>query len=140
LFDPGGAPVSFQEDSRAVSFGGIDKKKKWDWFSVSFRNDAQETCVVGLQYNVDKRGWVTAGSAVFGAIAGGLDTVLAETPLPWGVTLGATRTYKFSLADVDPGYFIQMRYFGTSDLAKPVVLDLAIAARPIEAEFDNSIT
>lgn len=138
--DPNGVPVIFREDSRGLAFGGIDKKKRWDYCSVSFRNDATETCVVGLQYNVDKRGWVTCGSAVFGAIAGGLDTVLGVTPLPWGVTIGATRTYKFSLNDVDPGYFIQIRYFGTSDLAQPVVLDLAVAARTIAEEFDNSIT
>lgn len=138
--DPNGSPVIFQEDSRGLAFGGIDKKKRWDYCSVSFRNDATETCVVGLQYNVDKRGWVTCGSAVFGAIAGGLDTVLGVTPLPWGVTIGATRTYKFSLADVDPGYFIQIRYFGTSDLAQPVILDMAVAARIVAEEFDNSIT
>lgn len=140
LLDPNGAPVIFQEDSRGINFGGIDKKKRWDYCSLSFRNDASETCVVGLQYNVDKRGWVTCGSAVFGAIAGGLDTVLGVTPLPWGVTIGATRTYKFDLTLVDPGYFIQIRYFGTSDLAQPIVLDLALAARPIAEEFDNSIT
>lgn len=140
LLDPNGVPVVFQEDSRGINFGGIDKKKRWDHCSISFRNDASETCVVGLQYNVDKRGWVTCGSAVFGAIAGGLDTVLGSTPLPWGVTIGATRTYKFDLTLVDPGYFIQIRYFGTSDLAQPIVLDLALAARPIAEEFDNSIT
>lgn len=140
LLDPGGAPVVFQEDSRGLDFGGIHTKKRWDWLSVSFRNDASETCVVGMQYNIDKRGWVTAGSAVFGAIAGGLDTVLAETPLPWGLTLGATRTYKFALSDADPGYFIQFRYFGTSDLAQPVVLGASVAARPLAPEFDNSIT
>lgn len=138
--DPNGVPVIYQEDSRGIHFGGIDKKKRWDHCSLSFRNDATETCVVGLQYNVDKRGWITCGSAVFGAIAGGLDTVLGVTPLPWGVTIGATRTYKFDLTQVNPGYFIQIRYFGTSDLAQPVVLDLALAARPIAQEFDNSIT
>lgn len=144
LLDPGGIPVVSKEDSRGLDFGGIDKRKRGDWFSVSFRNDASETCVMGLAYNADRRGWVTAGSAVFGAIAGGLDTVLGETPLPWGFTLGATRTFKFSLADVDPWYFIQIRVFGTSDLAEPVVLDMAVAAKPIEGgpggEFDNSIT
>jgi hypothetical protein len=140
LLDPGGAPVVFQEDSRALSFGGIHMKKRWDWLSLSFRNDASETCVVGLMYNVDRRGWVTAGSAVFGAIAGGLDTILAVTPLPWGVSVGATRTFKFGLSDVDPGYYIQVRYFGISDLAQPVILDVAMAARPLAPEFDNSIT
>jgi len=140
IFDPNGVPVPFHEDSRGLVFSGIDKRKRWDWASISFRNDAQETCSIGLAYNVDKRGWVTSGSGVAGAIAGGLDTVLAETPLPWGVLLGATRTFKFNLTDVDPGYFIQLRYFGNSDFSKPVILDLAIAARPITAEFDNSIT
>jgi hypothetical protein len=140
LLDPNGSPVIFREDSRGMDFGGIDKKKKWDYASLSFRNDAASTAVVGLQYNVDKRGWVTCGSAVFGAIAGGLGVILGVTPLPWGITTGATRTFKFGLADVDPGYFIQIRYFGTSDLAQPVVLDLTVAARPIMEEFDNSIT
>jgi hypothetical protein len=140
LLDPGGEPIIFQEDSRGLNFGGIDKKKRWDWLSISFRNNASETCAIGVAYNVDRRGWVTAGSAVFGSIAGGLDTVLGETPLPWGVTIGATRTFKFGLNDIDPGYFIQIRYFGTSDAAEPVVLDMAVAAKPIEEEFDNSIT
>lgn len=140
LLDPGGGPVIYQEDSRGLDFGGIHVKKRWDWFSISFRNDAQETCAVGLMYNVDRRGWVTVGSAVFGAVAGGFDTILAETPLPWGVAIGATRTYKFALSDLDPGYYIQMRYFGVSDLAQPVILAMSMAARPIMTEFDNSIS
>jgi hypothetical protein len=139
LADPGGAPVIYQEQTRAIAFGDITVKKKWDHLSLAFRNDAADTCVMGIQYNVDHRGWVTAGSAIFGAAPGG-DVIMGETPLPWGVNTSAARVHRLSLADAPPGYFIQMKYFGTSDLSIPVVLETAIYARPVYREFDNEIT
>lgn len=137
--EPGGAPVIFQEQTRAISFGDITQKKKWDMMSLTFRNDSADTCVMGLMYNVDHRGWVTAGSAVFGAVPGGSVT-MGETPLPWGVNTTAARVYKLSLTDAPPGYFIQLKYFGTSDLSIPVVLETAVYARPVHREMDNEIT
>jgi hypothetical protein len=138
--DPGSEPVLYVEDSRAIHYGSVDLKKRWDFASLTFRNDAANTCTIGLMYNVDQKGWVTIGSAVFGTIAGGIDPVMGLTPLPWGIALTATRTYRFSLADVEPGYIIQIRYFGVSDWSLPAILDMSVAARPILKEYDNSIT
>jgi hypothetical protein len=138
--DPGSANVLIQEDSRAFHYGAINLKKKWDFGAITFRNDAPYTCTIGLMYNVDQKGWVTAGTAVFGAVSGGIDPVMGETPLPWGVALTATRTYHFSLSDVEPGYIIQLRYYGVSDWSLPAILDMSIAARVVFKEMDNSIT
>jgi len=65
---------------------------------------------------------------------------MGETPLPWGVNTTAVRVWKMSLADAPPGYFIQLRYFGTSDLSIPVVLETSVYARPVYRETDNEIT
>ena len=139
LAEPGGDPVIYDEKTRALSFNDILQKKRWDEMAISFRNDATETCTMGIMYNIDHRGWVTAGSAVFGS-APGSEVVMGETPLPWGVNTTAVRVWKMSLADAPPGYFIQLRYFGTSDLSIPVVLETSVYARPVYRETDNEIT
>lgn len=137
LLDPSGVPVVYQEDTKAWTHGTISDKKIWDSLTMVFKNEATETCVMALLYNVDNMGWNTFASAVFGGSPN--DPVLGETPLPWGTTAGVTRTFQFSLADTPPGYHIQIRYAGQSDLAVPTVFDLAVSARPVHMEFDNSI-
>lgn len=138
--DPGSVPVDFYEESRGFHFNTIDIKKRWDYASLTFRNDATYTATIGVMYNVDQKGWVTAGSGVYGPVADNSNPIMGLTPLPWGVAVNATRTYKFSLNDAEPGYLIQIRYFGVSDWSLPAILDMAVAARPVLKEYDNTIT
>lgn len=135
LLDPGGIPVIYQEDTRAFTFGGIDRKSAWDNLQLTVLNEAAETCAMGLLYNIDQRGWITFASAVIGGVSE--DPILGETPLPWGSLSGVIRTFRFSLADVKPSYSIQIRYLGQSDLSIPTILDLAVGGRPLAPEFDR---
>lgn len=139
VYDPGGVVIPFKEESKGFSFGDITVKKKWDWMALAFHNNTTDTCTFGIQYNVDGRGWTTAASLVAGPVSATLDPVMGETPLPWGYQAGVNRVFKFALNDAPPGYEIQLRYFGISDISKPVIIDMAVAARPVYREFDNSI-
>lgn len=131
--DPGGAPVVYQEDSRGFHFGDLTMKKTWDSVIVDVLNNAATTCVLGLMYNVDGRGWITVGSLAFGGLPD--DPVLGTTPLPWNATTGVFRQFEVSLADAQPGYYLQIRYLGTSELSSPVVLNISPQARPLINDY-----
>jgi hypothetical protein len=137
LNDPGGIPVLYQEDTRGFTWDGIDHKNIFDNLQLTVRNEAQYTAVMTLLYNVDQRGWVTMASCAIGGV--NQAPILGVTPLPWGGQIGVIRTFRFNLADVTPGYEIQIRYLGQSDLSIPTILDLAVGARPAPRDFDQSI-
>lgn len=138
--DPDGVPVAWRYDTRGMAFGDLQQKKTWDQVRVTFTNEASYTAVLAICYNIDQKGWVTLASCVMGDMIGGQDPIIGETPLPWGYITGAVRTQKFSLADTDPGYEIQIRVVGgTSDYSQTVVYGVSVGARPCGPEFDNLI-
>jgi hypothetical protein len=135
--DPGGVPVIYQEDSRAFTFDTLKHKKRWRWGSIGVLNEAADTCVIGIQYNLDNSGWVTLTTMVFGFATQSI--ILGVDPLPWEPGEASLRMGKFSLDDVDPGFFLSIRHLGHSDLSAPTIVHSAIAAEIIPPEFDNSI-
>lgn len=136
--DPGGDAIRVQVDTRGMMpANDITVKSKWDWVGISLKNTAGATCAATVCYNIDRAGWVTAGSLVFNAT---FSTVtLGETPLPWESNLTSIQTKYLSLVDAPPGYEIQIRYIIDDDFAAPSVLDVAVKATPIGNEIDNSI-
>lgn len=138
LLDPSGVPVIYQEQTRGfVPSEQLRLKHKWDRLTMTFKNDTTETCVMALLYNVDNQGFNTFASLAFGGSPD--DPILGDTPLPWSVTPGVTRTFKFNLDSAPPGYHIQIAYAGQSDLSVPTVFDITVGSRPVVHEFDNSI-
>jgi hypothetical protein len=135
--DPNGRPVIYQEDSRAFTFDTLQHKKRWRWGSISVLNEAASTCIIGIQYNLDNSGWVTQTTAVFGFETQSI--ILGVDPLPWTAGEASLRTAKFSLDDIDPGFFLSIRFLGQSDLSAPTIVHSAVAAEIIPPEFDNSI-
>jgi len=138
VLDPSGAPIQFQEDTRAFLLtGDIQQKCVWDSFRISVKNAASATAAFTMLYNVDQEGWVTAASMT--TIGQATPIILGEDPLPWASREATITTQKFALNDAPPGYSIQIRYLN-ADLSIPTVVDVAVKGEPIEDEYDNAIT
>lgn len=138
--DPNGAPVTWQEDTRAFSFGYLENKKRWEWMGIQLAN-ANATCTVDVQYRVDNGAWNPLGSMMF-PIEGGQIVVMGVDPLPWTPNEITINGKKLSLADIEPGYTMQFRLVSssTTEWSHPAVMNVLVAGRPIQSEFDNSIT
>jgi hypothetical protein len=139
LNDVNSVPVIPQIVSRAFIGNNLNLKKRWDHVSVFFRNDASETMTIALEYNLNNSSWITFASMVAGGELGD-GVVLGETPLPWGIRTGLFRRMKFSLSDINPGYTLQLRMTGQSDLSQPVFYNFGLVAEMLNDTFDNETT
>jgi len=139
LDDVDSTPVIFRLQTRAFIGNELNLQKRWDHVSVFFRNDATETMTVALEYNLDNSSWVTFASLVAGGQPGA-GVVLGETPLPWGLDSGIFRKLKFTLSDINPGYTLQLRMTGQSDLGQPIFYNIGISAEMLNDTYDNEIT
>lgn len=136
--DPSNAFVPMQEDTRGFLPGEtIGAKHNWVWVALTLSNDAGATSAVTIAYNIDKSGWVTAGSMYFPSIDSSI--VLGTTPLPWQSASSRLVTRYLSLGDVPPGHEIQFRYLVTDRFSLPTVHTIAVKATPIGYEYDNLI-
>lgn len=137
---PGGSPVPYREVSRAYTFGSLDVVKTWDWVSLHAYN-LNTTCVMDVWVQVNNDSAYTVGTFVVPP-AGGNSIILGATPLPWFSVPNGVHMAKLSLADVPPGYFLQIHLTqtGTSDFSRPTILQTVVAAHPLEPVFDNKIS
>lgn len=138
LIDPNSTPVIGTLATRADIGREMNLQKKWDHISIFFRNDSSETMTWALEYNIDNSSWVTFASLMAAGEPGG-GVVLGDTPLPWGVKTGIFRRYKFSMSDFDPGYTLQIRMTGQSDLAVPKFYNFGFASTTLNDTYDNEI-
>lgn len=103
--DPGAATIEWAVLSKAFALEDFSRQKKWNDFSMAI--DAESTAVVELQTRVNLGAFETAATDT---IPPGLGSViLGVTPLPWTGAGTTVRQRQYGLADVDPGYFLQMR-------------------------------
>lgn len=137
---PGGQAVPFREESKAYTFGSVDQKKRWSWFSLHAYNQ-NATCVIDVACKIDNDSAVSVGQIVLPP-AGGTTIILGSTQLPWHAVPNGIHMRKLGLEDLTPGYMIQMilTQTGPSDFGRPTIVQTAIGARPVAAEFDNEIT
>ncbi len=137
---PGGRSVPYTEVTKAFTFGTVDQRKKWSWFSLHGYN-LNATAVIDVLAKIDNDSAVTVGQIILPP-AGGNTVILGSTPLPWQAIPNGVHMRKLSLEDLPPGHMIQMILVQTnpSDFGQPTILQTAINARSVGNEFDNSAT
>lgn len=109
--DPSETHIRWLEDSRAMSFGEPLVKKQWN--DVTYTMSAGETLTYEVAYRVDQGEWRVQATDILPGAADAI--VLGRDPLPWTGANEAIRKRSYSLTDVTPGYFLQVRLGVVSD-------------------------
>lgn len=133
---PGGAAVEYQLDTRAFDFGEPAVRKHWDKLSFSADVQAGETHFIGVNYNVDFRGWETAATVAISVPPQSIN--FGTDPLPWTQADQQFVTRHIDLTDsVPPGYFVQFRFHNNTDYATPTIYSVRLTAEADQDEFRN---
>ncbi len=138
--DPSNSPIEWSEESRAYAFGDTTLRKVWEWAGIACLNQTA-TAVVDVYYSVNNGPYSLAEESPLYFPPGGANFItLGVDPLPWTPEELSINTRKISLADVEPGYYLQLKFVSSSDFAEPQIVQSMLAARLLDQEFDNSIT
>jgi hypothetical protein len=134
--DPGGTNIIMTEESRSFMFQEPFRKKRWSHFSMGV--GSADTQWLEIAYRVDLGPWrILASEPVDGA---GGTVVLGEDALPWDNTEDLIRKKQFSLLDIEPGYFLDMRISTITNetaVGLPVVYISEVAGHLMEDRFES---
>jgi hypothetical protein len=137
--DPGGGPVDYMLETRALVFNNKRIEKQWDRLLFLGTVGVNETHTMRTVYRVDYQEWTTmATMTTFGVP--GTAIVMGASPLPWVQPDQKLIQRRIGLQDVPPGTMIQFRFYrkDTTDFAKPEFFHLDASASPMQEIFDNS--
>lgn len=138
--DPGGSPIDFTEETRAFSFdidgtpgSGLKYRKRWRWLDLAYQA-AGTTATLTVNYKIDDDPTWTLLKHLPIDPADGSPYLPVELPFSFSSTEMHHR--KLALDNLVPGYKIQFQLVDDTSFARLKILNLGLAANPINLRFD----
>jgi hypothetical protein len=137
--DPGGDPVDYLLETRALVFDDKRIEKQWDRLLFLGTVGVNETHTMRTVYRVDYQEWQTMPTMTTFGVPG-TALVMGASPLSWVQPDQKLIQRRIGLQDIAPGTMVQFRFYrkDTTDYAKPEIFYMDFSASPMQEIFDNS--
>lgn len=104
MYDPSLAAVDYRLDTRAMVFGSLENKKRWNYMHL-FMQPATSSVTLSIFAAVDDYPFVEVAAT---AVEGAVEYPVLPVALPWSFEMTKLQQYQLGLMDLPPGRRLQL--------------------------------